>query len=92
MTKEEIRNELYHFIEKTFGQLDPAVRKQIKKFVIEHDQAEGKARPEKKIEFLKGKITYYSHKARQMEQTPRIVGNTEALEWCQKWLNESEEL
>lgn len=67
-------------------------RKQIRKLVIQHDQAESKAKPEKKMEFLKGKITYYTNKARHTEQTDRVVGQTEALEWCYKWLNETEEL
>ena len=92
MTKEEIRNNLYHFIEKTYGSLDNETRKQIKKFVIEHDQATSKMQPEKKIEFLRGKLSYYSSKARQVEQTQRIMGNSEALEWCQKWLNEIQDL
>ena len=73
MTKEEIRNDLYHFIEKTYGSLDNETRKQIKKFVIEHDQATSKMQPEKKIEFLRGKLSYYSSKARQVEQTQRII-------------------
>jgi len=90
MTKEEVRHNLYGYLEKRLGELTKEDRKIIKNAILDHEIAEYKSgiKTRNQIDFLRGRISHYLAKAKKLPTTPRIEGNIEALELCDKWLSE----
>lgn len=89
LNKEQVRNDLYLFINKNIGKLSKENSAIVKDFLLAHDSVESKKNEKAAIILTNArvKIENYIHKAKQVPQTPKIEGNREALVMCLNWLN-----
>mgnify|MGYP003421553744 CR=1 FL=1 len=89
--KEEIRKELYEYLE-VITPLTEAQKKQIKQFVIQHDQSLSRKQimPSSKLDNLRGKLNKYIAKAKKLN-SPKANLQAEGLAMCLNWLNQDDE-